>query len=243
LVRRPAAQAFDEPVIADTTSRERGRVEGTPNEEFNRPLLAVAICASLAVAVITAIVAMNPYIPGDAAFERDVQSINWYPLSLTFPFFSWIGDAKGAVAEAFLFIAVLIFNRRAWRLVIAIGMTGIWYQVLAHLIMRPRPTTDQVLQVTEHPGASSFPSGHTIFVATLAVLLMVCFGNRFLPRWARPAGWVLVMMTAIACAISRVYTGTHWPTDVLAGLLIAIAWIALVLSVRWISDGALRIRS
>jgi undecaprenyl-diphosphatase len=69
---------------------------------------------------------------------------------------------------------------------------------------------------------------------------MVCFGNRFLPRWARPAGWVLVMMTAIACAISRVYTGTHWPTDVLAGMLIAIAWIALVLSVRWISDGALR---
>jgi membrane-associated phospholipid phosphatase len=48
------------------------------------------------------------------------------------------------------------------------------------------------------------------------------------------------MMTAIGCAISRIYTGTHWPTDVLAGLLIAVAWIAFVLSVRWISDGALR---
>jgi membrane-associated phospholipid phosphatase len=68
---------------------------------------------------------------------------------------------------------------------------------------------------------------------------MLCLGNRFLPKWARPAGWVLVVMTAVACALSRIDTGTHWPTDVIAGLLIAVAWIALVLSVRWISNGVL----
>jgi membrane-associated phospholipid phosphatase len=202
-------------------------------------LLAVALSAALAVAVITVIVATHPYIPADVAIERDVQSVNWYPLSIVFPFFSWIGDAKGAVAEALLLIAVVIFNRQAWRLVIACGMTAIWYQVLAHFIVRPRPTTAQVLQVTEHPGGSSFPSGHTIFVATLAALLMLCLGNRFLPRWARPAGWILAVMTAFACALSRVDTGTHWPTDVLAGLLIAVAWIAFVASVRWISNGVL----
>jgi undecaprenyl-diphosphatase len=199
----------------------------------------VAVSAALAVAVITVIVATHPYIPADAAVERDVQSINWYPLSLIFPFFSWIGDAKGAVAEGLLFIAVLVFNRQAWRVVIACAMTGIWYQVLSHVVLRPRPTTAQVLRVTEHPGASSFPSGHTIFIATLAALLMLCFGNRFLPKWARPAGWVLAVMTAIAGAISRMYMGTHWPTDVLAGLLITVAWIALVLSVSWISNGVL----
>jgi membrane-associated phospholipid phosphatase len=223
--------------MAEIASRAHRRVEGS--EALNRPLLAVAVSAALAVAVITVIVATHPYLPADAAVERDVQSINWYPLSLIFPFYSFIGDAKGAIAEALLFIAVLVFNRQAWRLVIACGMTGIWYQVLSHVILRPRPTTAQVLRVTEHPGASSFPSGHTIFIATLAALLMLCFGNRFLPKWARPAGWVLVVMTAIAGAISRMYTGTHWPTDVLAGLLITVAWIALVLSVRWISNGAL----
>jgi membrane-associated phospholipid phosphatase len=239
LVQGQGPQKARRPVIADQATRIRKRVAGS-DESVNRPFLAVGISAALAVAVIAVVVAANPYIPADAAIERDVQSISWYPLSLVFPFFSWIGDAKGAVAEAILFIAVLIFNRQAWRLVIACGMTGIWYQVLSHLILRPRPTTAQVLRVTEHPGASSFPSGHTIFVATLAALLMLCFGNRFLPKWARPAGWVLVVMTAIACAISRVYTGTHWPTDVLAGLLITIAWIALVLSVRWISAGPLK---
>jgi membrane-associated phospholipid phosphatase len=50
-------------------------------------------------------------------------------------------------------------------------------------------------------------------------------------------------MTVVACAISRMETGAHWPTDVLAGVLITIGWIAFVLSVRWISDGVLRTES
>lgn len=193
--------------------------------------------------MITAIVATHPYIPADAAFERGVQSINWYPLALTFPIFSWIGDARGVVAQAIVVVAVLILNRRAWRLAIALFTTGAWYQVLSRLIIRPRPTTAQVLQVTEHPGASSFPSGHTIIAVTLAAMLVLCFGYRFLPRWARPAGWGLVATIGITCAISRIYTGTHWPTDVLAGLLIAAAWMALIVSVRWISGGALQPRT
>ena len=106
-------------------------------------------------------------------------------------------------------------------------------------MLRPRPTTAQVLRVTEHPGASSFPSGHTVFIVTLTALLMLCLGYRFLPRWARPAGWASVAAIVVACAISRVYVGAHWPTDVLTGMLIGTAWLSLVVSVRWVSDRAL----
>jgi undecaprenyl-diphosphatase len=240
VVQRSIPKAVGEQLIADQApSRARKRVGETPHEALNRPLLMVAVLAALGVAIVTAMVVMHPYLPEDALIERDVQSTNWGPLALTFPIFTWIGDAKGAVAEAIVFAGVLIFNRRAWRVPIGAAMTGVWYQVLSHLILRPRPTTAQVLQVTEHPGASSFPSGHTIFVATLMTVVMLCFGYRFLPRWARPAGWVLVAMTVVACAISRMDTGAHWPTDVLAAVLITIAWIAFVMSVRWISDGAL----
>jgi len=97
-----------------------------------------------------------------------------------------------------------------------------------------------VLQVTEHPGASSFPSGHTIFIVTLVTVLMLCLGYRFLPRWARPIGWALAAATVVACMIARVDTGAHWPTDVLAAVLIAIGWLAFIISVRPISDGVLK---
>ena len=240
MVQRSTAQAVPEPLIARRApSRVSKQLDRKLNESVRRPLLAVAIVAALGVAVVTAIVVMHPYIPEDAVIERDVQATNWGLLALTFPVFSWIGDAKGAVVEVIVFVAILVFNRPAWRLAIAAGMTGVWYVILSHLIIRPRPTTAQVLQVTEHPGASSFPSGHTIFVATLMTVLMLCFGQRFLPAWARPAGWVVVAMTVVACAISRLETGAHWPTDVLAAVLIATAWLAFVVSVRWISEGVL----
>lgn len=205
---------------------------------IRRPLLAVAIVAAAAAGIIAAIVVVNPYLPLDATVENDIQATNWGPLALAFPLYSWIGDAKGAVLDVIVFIAVLIWNRRAWMLAIACGLTGGWYVLLSHLVNRARPTTAQVLQVTEHPAASSFPSGHTIFVATVASVLMLCLGHRYLPRWALPIGWVVVAAIVLDGAISRIYVGAHWPSDVLAGLLIATAWLTFVLSVRWISDRA-----
>jgi membrane-associated phospholipid phosphatase len=205
----------------------------------NKTLITVAALCALAAAVVAVYVVGHPYIPEDATLERDIQSTNWGPLTLTFPIFSWIGDAKGAVLEAVVFVLVLLFNRRAWILAAAAALTGAWYVLLSHLINRPRPTTAQVLQVTEHPSASSFPSGHTIFVLTVMTVLMLCLGRRFLPRWAHPVGWAVVVLIVLANAISRIYTGAHWPTDVLAGILIGVAWISFVVSLRWISDRAL----
>ena len=201
-------------------------------------LLAIAIVAALAVAVIAAFVIMNPAPPTDVTIERDVQAANWGLLALAFPIFSWIGDAKGAVLDVLVFIAVLIWNRRAWILAVAGFATGGWYALIAHLINRPRPTTTLVLRVTEHPAASSFPSGHTIFIATVTTILMLCLGHRYLPRWAIPIGWAVVAVIVFDGGISRIYTGAHWPSDVLAGLLIAGSWFCLILSIRWIADRA-----
>jgi membrane-associated phospholipid phosphatase len=93
-----------------------------------------------------------------------------------------------------------------------------------------------VYQVTEHPGASSYPSGHTMFVVTVVVVLMVCFGHRFLPRWGQVAGWSVAVLLVLANAIGRTYTGAHWPTDVLGGILIAVFWLGLLASFRWVYD-------
>ena len=93
--------------------------------------------------------------------------------------------------------------------------------------------------MTEHPGASSYPSGHTILFMTYCVVLMLCLVYRFLPRSARPVGWGVVVVLMAVGAISRMYSGAHWPTDVLAGLLIGVGWLSLVISVNWISGPAL----
>jgi undecaprenyl-diphosphatase len=66
----------------------------------------------------------------------------------------------------------------------------------------------------------SFPSGHAMSSMTLvAALLILAWGS----AWA---GWVLVSGGAFVLAIAwtRLYLGVHFPSDILAGWLVSIAW-------------------
>ena len=202
------------------------------------PLLGVAIASAVAVGVITAVVVMHPYLQLDATVERDIQATNLGPLTATFPFFTWLGGPGGVPMQVVVILLVVLLNSRAWFLALAALAGGLWYEAIVHLVNRPRPTVAQVLRVTEHPGSTSFPSGHLIFITISAAVLMLCLGHRYLPRWARPIGWAVVAGIVAAVGLDRIYAGTHWPSDVVAGLLIAVAWIAFVVSLRRVTDRA-----
>jgi membrane-associated phospholipid phosphatase len=201
--------------------------------------LVVAIAAGAAAAVLTTIVILHPYLTLDATVERDIQATNLGPLTLTFPFLSWLGGPGGVPMQVVVIILVLLLNRRAWVLALAALAGGLSYLVIVNLVNRPRPTVGQILRVTEHPGSTSYPSGHLIFITISAAVLMLCLGYKYLPRWARPIGWALLAGIVLATGLDRIYVGAHWPTDVLAGVLIATAWLSLVVSIRRISDRAL----
>jgi membrane-associated phospholipid phosphatase len=203
------------------------------------PLLVVAITTALMFGILTTVVLMHPYMSIDATVDRDIQGTSWGPLALTFPFFTWLGGPGGLYMQAIVLALVLLLNRRAWILALAAFAGGLWYEVFVHVVNRPRPLPGQILRVTEHPGSTSFPSGHLIFISISVAVLMLCVGYRYLPRWARPIGWVAVVAIVAATAVDRIYGGAHWPSDVLAGILIATAWLTFVVSVRWISDRAL----
>lgn len=202
----------------------------------SRRLLAVAVACAVLAAALSVYVQLHPIISQDVTLERAVQSANWGPLALTFPVFSWIGDAKGAAVEAAIFVVILLLNRRAWLVAAGSAVTAVWYVLLNHVILRPRPTPALVLQVTEHPSGSSFPSGHSMFVLTIVIVLMTCLGLRFLPRWAQVVAWVACALVVVANGISRVDVGAHWPTDVVGAVLVAGAWLALWLSPAPIRD-------
>lgn len=207
----------------------------------NAPLLVVAVICAAAVGILAAVVVMHPYLSPDAAIDRDIQATNWGPLTLTFPFLTWLGGPGGIFMQIAVILLVLLLNRHSWRLALAALAGGLWYEVVVNLVNRPRPLASQILRVTEHPGSTSFPSGHLIFITISAAVLMLCLGHRYLPRWARPVGWAAVVGIVLAAGVDRIYGGAHWPSDVLAGLLIATAWLTFVLSVRWISDRSLAV--
>lgn len=93
---------------------------------------------------------------------------------------------------------------------------------------RPRP---QVFTWGTHVVSSSFPSGHAMSsiivygtVAYLAARLQQNFASRV-------ATLVVAAVIIVAIASSRLYLGVHYPSDVLAGLIIGLAWAAFCMSV------------
>jgi len=78
------------------------------------------------------------------------------------------------------------------------------------------------------PATSSYPSGHT----AAAVALYGCLGVLFLVYVSRPGlRWLAAVLFCIPVyvAISRVYEGEHYPSDVIAGALLGVLWLTCVL--------------
>jgi len=206
----------------------------------HRRLMAASAACAIGVVTLALLVKATPYLAWDDSVARSIQSANWGPLAATFPFFSFIGGPGGGIyMQVGVILVVLLLNRRAWLLALAATAGGLSNPLIVGLVNRPRPTLAQVSQITEHPGSTSFPSGHVIYITISVGLLMLCLGYRYLPGWARPIGWAAVAAIVLTAAISRVYVGAHWPVDVFASLLIAGGWLALVTSFRWISNRAL----
>ena len=105
-------------------------------------------------------------------------------------------------------------------------------------VHRPRPDP-ALVHVIRHTDGWSFPSGHVIFFTWFVAYLLLILVRPHLPRRALIAGWVIAGIGLAFVAIGRIYTGEHWPSDVVAGLLLGGGWTLLGLSLRPLSDPVL----
>lgn len=89
-------------------------------------------------------------------------------------------------------------------MVVGLGLT----LVLQLLVQRPRPTDAALLLPL--PPLPAFPSGHAV-LASIAVVMLIAHRR----RW----GVALVPIAALV-AVSRIYVGHHYPSDVLGGAIV-----------------------
>jgi len=146
-------------------------------------------------------------------------------------FFAEIGGGIGAAACTAIAAALLLALRRARdaaAVATASALGVALSEAMKALVLRPRPW-DQLYSSQ----ASSFPSGHSMGAAALAVsLVLVLAASDRVPRsalrWARIAAavWIVGMMW------SRTALHVHWLTDTLAGALLG-ACVAVLARRLW----------
>jgi undecaprenyl-diphosphatase len=142
-----------------------------------------------------------------------------------------LGDFQTQLFAGGLLTGLLLLARQ-WRPALFAGATLI-FTALANggikwLFARTRPEV-----LTDPLTSYSMPSGHSSAAFAFFLVLAVLAGRGQPPRM-RLAWLLLGSLPALSIALSRVYLGVHWPTDILAGMLLACTVCALSLSlVQW----------
>jgi undecaprenyl-diphosphatase len=174
------------------------------------------------------VLARGPIGRADVAVDRDLASDR-----------SAAGNAVTAVLTALASTPVIIaltavaavgfrLAYRRWResvfVVCAVAGETLIFLLTTLLVDRNRPP---VPHLDTAPPTSDFPSGHTAaavcFYGAVAAVLLVRYRRPLL----RGAAIGVAVLLPLLVGVSRLYRGMHFPTDVLAGLLLGTSWLAL----------------
>ncbi len=129
-------------------------------------------------------------------------------------------DYLGYILLFILAILLLINFKKYWKMVAESLIAAIFARfVLAETIRmiwfraRPFVSSNFVPLIIQSSDEASFPSGHATFYFALATI--VYFYNKKLG--------ILFFVASFFIAVSRIFVGVHWPSDILAGAILAVA--------------------
>ena len=145
-------------------------------------------------------------------------------------FFQFISNSVSFVAwglPILLLIIGIVIKRAqikngAILLLSSVTISSLISLVLKYVIDRPRPFYSyDFIEKISSGGSPSFPSGHTTEAFAVAVALCIAY-----PRW-----YIITpsLLWAMAVGYSRMSLGVHYPSDVLAGVVVGVLSVYLCL--------------
>jgi membrane-associated phospholipid phosphatase len=129
-----------------------------------------------------------------------------------------------------LALAWSAWTRELWRpalLLSAMTATFALSTVIKHQVGRARPPASDFLLGPDD--ALSFPSGHTLGAGVLLLVLAYLLVARRAQHTTAVLAFAGAAAGTVLVALSRLYLGYHWLTDVLASLGLAVAVVGIVI--------------
>lgn len=194
------------------------------------PALLLALTAAAGLALLSAAVSSGRLAAADHGLLVLFATLRGPVADSFFQAVTWLGSGYLLLPATLLLLAWLLARRQrgaAWRLGLTYFGASLSSWMLKASIGRERPTLHPAL--TDFVRMDwSFPSGHTTHAAAFALGLWLALrqsrGGAHLPLALLLGGLVLLV------AASRLHLQVHWPSDVLAGLLLALGWAGLAVA-------------
>jgi undecaprenyl-diphosphatase len=137
-------------------------------------------------------------------------------------------SALGSSAVATLLVCVvalfLLLDRKPRQALLVVGIASaaaIGLTLLKLAFGRERPT---IVEHYEVVGGLSFPSGHTLIAAALYPTLGMLIASNLKDRRLKVYVFAVAALLALLVGFTRVYLGVHYPSDVLGGWLLGLAF-------------------
>jgi undecaprenyl-diphosphatase len=177
--------------------------------------------------LLTLVVMSSPVLSIDVDVERAIQAFHPPWLDTLTTWISWVGfPPQSNIIDGLILLAIFLIGRR-WEAVCALfavgGSVSLWF-FIAPLVHRPRPTADLVRVAFEIP-YGSFPSGHVLDLTAFLGFLAFLSIRLIAPGAARGLAVAACTVVVVGIGYARMYSGEHWPSDVLAGYVLGVAWL------------------
>lgn len=153
-----------------------------------------------------------------------VQSAEVSGLTSIMKLFTNIGSTTSVTLLAILTLGVLLWKKyRAQAVLFTIVLvgTGILNQVLKLIFKRERPDFNRLIDI----GGYSFPSGHTMMAFSLYTVLAYIVWRNLKTTGSRIAIAIVAIFMIVMIAVSRIYLGVHFPSDIVGGILASSVWL------------------
>jgi membrane-associated phospholipid phosphatase len=145
---------------------------------------------------------------------------------------TYLAETVTVIAIGLVAFVLLRIRLKRWREALFLAVTVIGEVTIfvstTLLVDRARPP---VRHLDSAPPTSSFPSGHTAASVALYGGLAVLAWRLGAAAWLRTVATVLAVLVPVLVALSRMYRGMHYPTDVTAGALLACCWLVVTSTV------------
>ena len=127
------------------------------------------------------------------------------------------------IGTSIVLLMVLKNKKTGLYIFINLGLSALVNFTLKQIIQRPRPIGHRIIDESGY----SLPSGHSMVSMAFYGFLIYLIYKNVKNKYLKISVITLLSLLIISIGASRIYLGVHYTSDVLAGFLVAIAYLII----------------